>query len=297
MRVEGTLRRRTAGGRRDHRWARRTVRGSRALTNGVKYARRIALPLGIKGPAITIFECYFECVPPPEEADVLACLFQSAPTSGWRSYEGATRLIDLTQDPDPIFSTFTKGTRYEINRARERDGIKTNLLHASIGSPLEEFMDYYDRFAASKGVPAIRRDQVQALAAAGKIAMSTARGADESILAAHAYIITPFRARLTHSASLFRAEDDSAVRAQIGRANRFLHWNDLISFQAMGVESYDFGGWYEGSRNSALLQINAFKQEFGGLVVKEWNSFRPASPTGVAYLAVRDLMLRVRGNL
>jgi hypothetical protein len=264
------------------------------VTSAVKYVKRIGLPFGISARTITFIECYFERAPVTEKADVIACLFQSGSHPDWRSYEGATRLIDLTPDLDSLFAAFTKGTRYEVKRASERDGIQTTLSRNPPDTRLDEFMDYYDSFAASKGVPGIQREHVRALATAGKIAVSDARGADGSVLAAHAYLVTPLRIRLTHSASLFRTEHSSAARAQIGRANRLLHWNDLTAFKTMGATWYDFGGWYEGSRNQAVLKINAFKQEFGGQVVKEWNLFRSGSAGGAVYLALRDIMLRTR---
>jgi hypothetical protein len=264
------------------------------LTSAVTYEKRIALPFGMSAPAVTIAEYYFECPQLAENTDVVACLFQNRVFPSWRSYEGATRIIDLTSDLDSILAGFTKGTRYEIKRASQRDGTEALIPQSPSGRELGEFINHYDRFAASKGVAKIRREQLYALADAGKLALSVARGADNSILAAHAYVVTLSRARLTHSASLFRAEPDSAARAQVGRANRFLHWNDLVAFHAMGVKCYDFGGWYQGSRDMALLNINAFKQEFGGRVVKEWNLFRGGSFVGATYLTMRDLMLRTR---
>jgi hypothetical protein len=264
------------------------------LTTTITYAKRIALPFGIKTPPITFVESYFECFDATEKADVVACMFRSDPLPDWTSFENATRLIDLTPEPDSIFAAFTKGTRYEINRA-SRDGIETEVTLSPTEAQLNDFMDYYDMFAASKGVGAIHREHVRALSTAGSIAISNARGAGDSVLAAHAYIVTPSRVRLTHSASLFRTEDSSTARAQIGRANRLLHWIDLTTFRTMGARWYDFGGWYEGSSNQALLKINAFKQEFGGTVRKEWNLFRRGSLVGASYLVLRDFMLRVRG--
>ena len=46
-----------------------------------------------------------------------------------------------------------------------------------------------------------------------------------------------------------------------------------------------------GTRDLATRQssrINAFKQEFGGQVVKEWNLFRSGSAGGAVYLALRE---------
>lgn len=75
---------------------------------------------------------------------------------------------------EAIFAGFSKSTRYEINRARERDGIETSLSCAPPDGQLDEFMNYFDEFAATKGVPRIHRAQLQALASAKKLALSVA---------------------------------------------------------------------------------------------------------------------------
>jgi hypothetical protein len=264
------------------------------MTTTVKYKKRVELPLSIPALTVSVVECYFEFLHQAEQADVLACLFQPDPVPGWRSYEGATRLIDLNSDLETIFAGFTKNTRYEINRASKRDGIETSLSSAPTDSELDEFMNYFDKFAATKGVPRVHRAQLQALASAKKLALSIARGEEGSDLAAHAYLVGHGRARLTHSASLFRMEEDAAARARAGRANRLLHWNDLTVFRSMGVAWYDFGGWYLGSRDEALVRINAFKAAFGGEIVKEWNCLTAGSRFGSLYLALRDLMRRAK---
>jgi Acetyltransferase (GNAT) domain len=263
------------------------------MTTPVRYEKRVELPLRIPAPAVSVVECYFEFFHLAEPADILACLFQRDPVPGWRSYEGSTRRINLNSDLDTIFAGFTKGTRYEINRASKRDGVETSLSSAPTDVQLDEFMDYYDEFAATKGVPRIHRAQLQALARAKKLALSVVRGEEGSDLAAHAYLVSNGRARLTHSASLFRMED-AAARARTGRANRLLHWHDLTVFRSMGAAWYDFGGWYLGSRNEALVKINAFKAAFGGEIVKEWNCLTGGSRFGSLYLALRDLMVRAK---
>jgi hypothetical protein len=261
------------------------------MTTSVRYEKKIRLPFGIPAPALIFVESHFESFPVADHADVFACLFQPKPLSGWRSYEGQTRVIDLHAELDAIFARFAKGTRYDIKRAK-RDGIETSVVASPTQGQLEEFMDYFDRFAGSKGVPRIHRAQLRAFASAMKLGLSFARSADGAVLAAHAYLLTDRRARLTHSASLFRLEQVPAARSRIGRANRLLHWDDLSTFRTMGTQWYDFGGWYHGSRNEALLKINAFKEEFGGELVKEWSCFKAGSRLGWLYVALRDLMLR-----
>jgi hypothetical protein len=255
----------------------------------IVYLKRRALPILRISLRIRVGEFYFSFMPPGEECDVYAGLCLKDAKSGWSSYRRSTRIIELEQAEDALLGACSKSNRYKIERARRRDNVRTAFLSSFDERGMLEFAHYYDSFAASKNVPPLRRDQFTAMARAGKLVISTARTEDGSLLAAHAYFVGQSRARLTHSASMFRLETDSAERNRIGRANRLLHWDDMIRFRASGVKAYDLGGWYTGRRDQPLLRINTFKEEFGGRVVHEWDIFRAGSARGWLYLRGRDL--------
>ena len=256
----------------------------------IVYLKSRALPILRIPLRIRIGEFYFSFMPPGEECDVYAGLCLKETRSGWSSRRRSTRIIDLEQSEDVLFRACSKSNRYKIERAKRRDNVRTAFLPGSDERGLLEFVEYYDRFAATKNVPPLRRDQLTAVARAGKLVVSTARNEDGGLLAAHAYFLEQDRARLTHSASMFRLEADSAERNRIGRVNRLLHWDDMVRFRDAGVKTYDMGGWYTGRRNQAQLRINTFKEEFGGRVVHEWDIFRPGSVRGWLYLRGRDLL-------
>jgi hypothetical protein len=261
----------------------------------IVYSKIAALPVLHLGITVRFAEFYFEFAPPNKTSDIRAGLCLKEPIPGWRAYPRSTRIIDLTLAPEVLFEFCSKSNRYKIERARQRDNVETELLVAPAPERLSEFVEYYDAFAASKAVPLIRRSQFDAMARAGNLVISTARGQEGDVLAAHAYFFDQRRARLSHSASLFRLEGDSAERNRIGRTNRLLHWMDIVGFRELGVTSYDLGGWYTGESNQALLRINSFKEEFGGSVVHEWDVFQPGSLRGRLYLRVRDLVHRAHG--
>ena len=258
----------------------------------VAYAKAVPLPLLAKLPPLRFVEAYFDVPPRSLRADVYASWFCEEPVPGWRAYAGATRIINLRRDVAVIFGDVKKKTRYEVNRAETKDDIETTASIAPADEELSSFVSYYNAFARSKDVPPIRAQVVRALRDAGMLALTTARGEDGSMLAAHAYVVAGGRARLTHSASLFRLEAGAGDRARLGRANRLLHWHDLVHFRESGFEIYDFGGWYQGDKNESLLQINSFKGEFGGDVVSEWSSFASGSFLGALYVGLRHLKLR-----
>jgi hypothetical protein len=265
------------------------------MSSDIVYSKTAELPVVHVGITVRVAEFYFEFVPPSEASDVRAglCLKQAIP--GWLAYPSSTRIIDLTPAPEVLFELCSKSNRYKIERARQRDNVETEFVVAPTSERLSEFVEYYDAFAASKGIPMIRHAQLDAMARAGKLVISNARGREGGVLAAHAYYFDQRRARLSHSASLFRLEGDSAERNRIGRTHRLLHWKDIVRFRELGVTSYDLGGWYTGGRDGALLRINSFKEEFGGSVVHEWDVFQPGSVRGRLYLRIRDLVHRVRG--
>jgi hypothetical protein len=260
----------------------------------IAYLKRAQLPVTSVRVPVRVAEFYFDLVTPQGEADVMVgrCLQEAAP--GWLAYRCSTRIIDLTQAPKVLFSMCAKNNRYKIERARRGDGVEIDFTVAPAEDRVSEFIRYYDAFADTKDVAPVQRAQFDAITRSGKLVIAAARDSAGAILAARAYVLGQTRARLMYSASLFRLQAESSARNRIGRANRLLHWEDIIRFRDLGVLSYDMGGWYTGHGNQALLRINSFKQEFGGKVVEEWDVFRPRSARGWLYVRGRDLLHRRR---
>jgi len=50
-----------------------------------------------------------------------------------------------------------------------------------------------------------------------------------------------------------------------------LHWLDIIEFKNNGADIYDLCGWYSGTEDKALLNINKFKEQFSQNKVKEYS--------------------------
>lgn len=71
---------------------------------------------------------------------------------------------------------------------------------------------------------------------------------------------------LLYSASLFRTSDHATDRAAAGRANRFLHWHDMLHFKMSGCATYDPGGIDVFGRSWETARIASFKRGFGGFV-------------------------------
>jgi lipid II:glycine glycyltransferase (peptidoglycan interpeptide bridge formation enzyme) len=199
------------------------------------------------------------------------------------SQEFYTQLIDLTQDDDKILSSFEKNTQYEINRAKNKDAVVTVTL-AKDDRLL--FYDFYDKFIQAKGLHPLGIRETDLLIDNDMFTIRAALHNDEKIVF-HTYITSNNRARLAHSASLFRDSQDGAYRNLIGRANRLLHWEDMLYFKQKGYLVYDLGGINMDSSNEEAQAINKFKRCFGGSLAKEYNSTVPVSLKGYLYLLYR----------
>jgi hypothetical protein len=101
--------------------------------------------------------------------------------------------------------------------------------------------------------------------------------------------------RLLHSASLFRAVDKETAK-MVSRNNRLMHWLDIQRFRAENFATFDFGGWYAGKDDEAMLKINAFKESFGGVAAPQFNTDCAGSWRGAAALSIRSAYRKLRGK-
>ena len=191
--------------------------------------------------------------------------------SSWtRPYPGfvreafSTKLIDLSQSEGEIFTQFHKNTQYKIRRA-EREGIACDFDVA-----LGEFVDFYNGVAATAGWDRIRGALLESAGANRRL---TAAREPTGTLAMHSYIVDPAeaRVRLWHSASIQGQESSSERRNLVGRANRLLHFRDMLHFKQAGFALYDFGGYATDLNDHKKQAINRFKDGFGGRIVNESN--------------------------
>src|SRR5205807_10670344 len=126
------------------------------------------------------------------------------------------------------------------------------------------FADYYDDFARTKALRRVFRPRLDALAENRMLMLSRVTHEGMPTLVWHAYAAASGHVLLMHSASLFRSYADSSDRNLIGRANRYLHWHDLLWCKAAGYESYDLGGIHLGGEDPEASRITASKLAFGG---------------------------------
>jgi len=209
-------------------------------------------------------ELWFDEPDPAEDddADVVVRRRALKPDRRAQIEEFHSLQIDLLQSPESIHARFTRNTRAQIRRSTESDDLQFDFFDHPTAAQTDEFIAFYDAFALSKGLAPLSADYADAHRRSGHFSLTRVRRGDEDLVW-HANVSSGSYIGLAYSASQLRSAEQEARRL-IGRANRRLHWEELLRFRAQGHRCYDFGGWYEGRSDPERLSINRFKEEFGG---------------------------------
>jgi hypothetical protein len=221
-----------------------------------------------------------------KKVDIIRYKFVTEKVNNTASFEELyTILLDLSKNNEELLSQLRKNTRYEINRAREKDNIKCFTFfekNEKNEKKISQYIDFYNAFAASKNRSAIKFSDIKQFYENETICIRYAlkEGDESEILTMHAYIVSDNTARLHQSSSLFRTREDSEYKNLVARANRFLHWDDILYFKNKGLSLYDLGGWYGGQLLKEQLLINQFKESFGGEKKQEYSYIVPVSING-----------------
>ena len=137
----------------------------------------------------------------------------------------------------------------------------------------------------------MRRSWLSLLAESGALSLTRIADPTGDTLVWHGYHCSSQRATLLYSASISGDRESSAQRTLVGRANRYQHWMDMLSFKAKGLSIYDLGGCYEGTEDQKRLSINRFKEEFGGTIVHNYICERASTLKGSLFLKLRTALL------
>ncbi len=206
--------------------------------------------------------------PDPADAWGLAIYYQAKsvePVRGFVREPKHTKFISLLGTEDDIFDQIGKNTKPKIKRAISEGGLRYAVIESA-----DEVRDLYNEFARGKGRPPLDERSFRAY---WPKMLATKISSDQDALVMHAFLVDESLKRANHlySASLFRSTDDSERRSLIGRANRALHYLNMLNFKDRGVTTYDLGGYALGTQDPELQEVNEFKDSFGGQLIEESN--------------------------
>lgn len=188
--------------------------------------------------------------------------------------ESNTIINDIQKDDDAILSTFSKSCRYKVNRGSREDIGLEFYTGKEVGNELiDSFVSFFEQFWISKGSilqePGKIREALYQYREIDALSITCAIIGGNKVVY-HVYIMDDKRARLLHSASLYRTEEesDSKTKNLIGIANRYLHYKEMLYYRDKGIKEYDWGG---AGRSEEVIRITEFKESFGGYIEKSYS--------------------------
>jgi hypothetical protein len=176
---------------------------------------------------------------------------------------------DLTQNAGQLFSGLGSSTRNQVNRAM-RDQLLVAMITRPANHDLLAFQSFYNAFALVKDTTPCgdyHIETMRLLGAAQGLVITHVSDRNGLPFCYHVYVVDQVRAMLLYSGSHFRSLKDAEQRRCNARANRLLHWKDMLAFKALGFAIYDCGGL------TADPQIEHFKRGFGGRDVTEYSGY------------------------
>lgn len=161
----------------------------------------------------------------------------------------------LTATTETIFAGYSKTVQTEIKQAQKKN------IECRFTNNIAQFVDFYNDFAKDRNIDLTSGRRLNEMQPYLQISMAFQDGV---LLAAHSYLADDEAgiARLMQSAS---ARLNPAADKQLaGRANKLLHYFDMLQFKEKGFVTYDFGGYAMDTEDKGLQGINTFKRSFGG---------------------------------
>lgn len=181
---------------------------------------------------------------------------------GYKKETFHTLISDLTASKEDILKNFSSTVRNEINRSIKEDVITV------FNDSKSNFIPFYNNFASLKGLRILKK---RSLSSYKRNLIITSAFSQNTQLCSHSYLIDYEikRVRLLQSATMRFSEDID--HNLIGRANKYLHFQDMIYFKNQGYKIYDWGGIAANPTDSSLIGINRFKKSFGGEELIEYD--------------------------
>lgn len=244
------------------------------------------------GGRVRVLETWFDEDPASREGyDLWSCHQRSSPVAEGRWLYFYTLHVDLSPDPETILANMRKNTARDIRAAEAKDGLTWTVLEAPTAADLEAFARFHDENPRAQGQLPAPRERLKALHDAGLVQLSQVQDRTGRVLVRHALLPFPRSGILQLNAmvSLRPEEGDKALAGAVGRANRWLFYQEFRHYRDRGFRTYDLNGWYAGLTDEKRLRINQFKEGFRGRILYGYDCEEPLTLKGRVYLALAAL--------
>lgn len=221
-----------------------------------------------------------------KRADIHAYFQQPAPVKTKKRFAIHRRAlhlcIDLRKSEEALMKEMSKKTSYKIRRALRDDVVVSYVCHPDVHA-VKEFARFYDAFAEAKGIESCKQEKLMALIEKDMLTITYVKYLDGRTLAASVTITNKNTAiGLFNASGRFLHQDISGQ--VISRANRYLHWCEILHFKNLGYETFNMMGLTLDKENTDMSKISEFKRSFGGEDRVIYQSFIPQTFLGITLI-------------
>lgn len=222
---------------------------------------------------------YFHCSEKGPDAEVFNTIF-----------------VDLEQPEEDILNSFSKTNKKTIRSLLKSNEIQTSITDTPSDEDIEEFADFFDKFAKEKGIFLCDRNLVYNLNKISSLTIGKACYKGD-ILSFMVFIRNNERVTGQYEASgrFFFADDPEKVK-MASKANRVLEYSCMLHFKKRGLKIYDLGGVTLDPSDEEKANIDMRKQGFGGELVKEYHFMYPLTVKGKTFIYLKKISERLKGN-
>jgi len=204
----------------------------------------------------------------------------------------STLITNLCQSDKEILQQFSQTVRYEIKRGLTDDITMSFFTFEDLRnnfSIAEDFKNTFMNYCDISNNQALKKvydeQKIRSYIDNECVLLSKAEFANGKVY--HLYVYDENNALLVYSASDYR--NNEIDRNLAGRANKLLHYKDMLYLKFKGLSYYDWG-------NVASFEspngIDKFKMSFGGTRMKVYSYFVGNSLLGKFLVFSKKLLLR-----
>jgi lipid II:glycine glycyltransferase (peptidoglycan interpeptide bridge formation enzyme) len=171
-----------------------------------------------------------------------------------------TKQIDLIQEIDDPLTIMRASTATKIRQAKKKIVIKP--YH-----DVDLFVTRYNAFANEKGLAAISRMLLEKIPDEHKLICAAYIEEQQEACAFMCYFFDDERARIVYACTYTQMPE---YKNKVSFATLYLYYYGIEYFKSQGKHVYDLGGYPPDTTCPKMLGVNAFKDQFNGVLVKSY---------------------------
>jgi hypothetical protein len=219
---------------------------------------------------LTRGEVWFDDEPDDTPVDWIYYRHRSRPPARARWKFFYTVLIDLAKSPAQLLARLDPKTARKIEEAETKDHTRWQHCEANDPKIMDAVEQLWNATATTRNAAPLDRPWLDKIIETGALELTATQDPTGKVLTYHLSYVGKKRAQDLIVVSPTSPVPNMALRNRIHRANCLGHWKTMLALKERGICLYDFGGWYPGTTNIRFLGMNAFKESFGGEVVREF---------------------------